>query len=142
MMEARRKTLERTVPASVDQITGLVDFVNDTLEEAGCPMKAQMQIDVALDEVLANIANYAYGGGMGDMTVSLELIDEPRSIVIRFTDSGVPYDPLTAKEPDTTLSAEERPIGGLGIFLVRKTMDSLDYEYKDGKNILTATKQF
>ena len=99
-----------------------------------------MQIDVALDEILANIANYAYGSESGNMTVAYEYDETSRTVVLRFTDAGVPYDPLTAKEPDTTLSADDRPIGGLGIFLVRKTMDGMSYERKDGMNVLTIRK--
>ena len=128
------------MPATVSNIPVLVDSINGLLEQADCPMKAQMQIDVALDEILANIANYAYGSESGNMTVAYEYDETSRTVVLRFTDAGVPYDPLTAKEPDTTLSADDRPIGGLGIFLVRKTMDGMSYERKDGMNVLTIRK--
>ncbi len=139
-MSSNGNKWEATMPAAVSNIPVLVDSINGLLEQADCPMKAQMQIDVALDEILANIANYAYGSGSGDMTIAYEFTEATRTVVLRFTDAGIPYDPLTAKEPDTSLSADDRPIGGLGIFLVRKTMDGMSYERKDGMNVLTIRK--
>ncbi len=128
-----------TLPAVTANIEKVTDFVNGLLEAADCPPKAMMQIDVAIDELFGNIANYAYGSGTGDATVGVE-ITEDRSVIITFTDSGVPYDPLQKPDPDVTLSAEEREIGGLGIFMVKKTMDDMVYEYAGGQNILRIKK--
>lgn len=132
---------ELTVEATIKNVQTVTDFVNAQLEDFGCPMKAQMQIDIAIDELFGNIAHYAYGSGTGSATVLIELQEEPRAAVITFIDSGIPFDPLQSADPDTTLSAQERKIGGLGIFLVKKTMDKMEYQYKDGQNILTIKKE-
>jgi anti-sigma regulatory factor (Ser/Thr protein kinase) len=103
-------------------------------------MKAQMQIDIAIDELFSNIAHYAYNSEIGQATVRVEAIKDPLAVTITFIDNGVPYDPLANADPDTTLSAEEREIGGLGIYMVKKSMDDVTYEYRDGKNILKIQK--
>ena len=106
----------------------------------GCPMKTQCQVDVAIDELFGNIANYAYNPDIGTATVRVEVTENPLAVVITFIDNGVPYDPLAKSDPDITLSAEEREIGGLGIYMVKKSMDDISYEYKDGKNFLKIKK--
>ena len=131
---------ELTVEAKIENIEAVTDFVNEHLEVLNCPMKAQMQIDIAIDELFGNIAHYAYNPEIGKATVRVEVIEEPLSVVITFIDNGVPYDPLAKADPDTTLSAEERDIGGLGIYMVKKSMDEITYEYKDGQNILKIKK--
>ena len=131
---------ELTIAAKVENIEAVTDFINEQLEALDCPMKAQMQIDIAIDELFGNIAQYAYNPETGDATVRVEVIEEPLSVVITFIDNGVPYDPLAKADPDTTLSAEEREIGGLGIYMVKKSMDDITYEYKDGQNILKIKK--
>ena len=128
---------ELTLAATTENIGTVTAFVDEELEKLDCPIKAQMQIDVAIDELFSNIAFYAYENG-GDATVGFDFADGVVTLV--FTDSGKPYDPTKKVDPDTTLSAEEREIGGLGIFLVKKTMDSIDYRYDGGKNILTIKK--
>ena len=132
---------ELTITATVENIETVTDFVNEQLEAFDCPMKAQMQIDIAIDELFGNIAHYAYNPEVGDATVRVEVTEDPLAVVITFIDKGVPYNPLAKADPDTTLSAEEREIGGLGIFMVKKTMDDIIYEYKDGRNILKIKKQ-
>lgn len=132
---------EITLPASVENIGTVTEFVDRELEALDCPMKAQMQIDIAIDELFGNIAHYAYNPDEGPATVRVEVENDPLAVIITFTDSGVPYDPLKKTDPDVTLSAEEREIGGLGIFLVKKSMDEISYEYKDGKNILKIRKK-
>ena len=131
---------ELTLDATVENISTVTAFVDEELEKIDCPVKAQMQIDIAIDEVFSNIAHYAYHPSDGSATVKIEVIEEPMSVVITFIDGGTPYNPLEKEDPDITLSAEEREIGGLGIFMVKKSMDSIDYEYKDGQNILRITK--
>ena len=133
---------ETTVAATVENIETITGFINEQLEAAACPMKAQMQIDIVIDEILSNIVHYAYGEKVGDVTVRIEFPDNPKSAVLTFTDNGVPYNPLEQSDPDISLSAEERKIGGLGIFMVKKTMDDMTYEFKDEKNILKITKKF
>lgn len=129
-----------TIDAVVENIPAVTDFVNEQLEAHGCSMKAEMQIDVAIDELFSNIARYAYNPEVGTATVCVELGEDPLSVVITFIDKGVPYDPLKRADPDTTLSAEDREIGGLGIYMVKKSMDQVEYEYKDGQNILIIKK--
>ena len=131
---------ELTVVATVENIETVTDFVNEQLEALDCPMKAQMQIDIAIDELFGNIAHYAYNPEIGKATVRVEVTEDPLAVVITFIDNGVPYDPLAKADPDTTLSAEERDIGGLGIYMVKKSMDDITYEYRDGQNILAIKK--
>ena len=131
---------ELTIAATVENIEFVTDFVNEQLEALDCPMKAQMQIDIAIDEIFSNIAHYAYNPEIGQATVRVEVPEDPLSVMITFIDNGVPYDPLAKADPDTTLSAEEREIGGLGIYMVKKSMDDIIYEYKDGQNILKIKK--
>ncbi len=131
---------EMTITATVENIEKVTDFVNEQLEAIGCPMKAQMQIDVAIDELFGNIAHYAYNPETGPATVRVEVTEAPVSVIVTFIDHGIPYDPLKKDDPDLTLSADEREIGGLGIFMVKKTMDEITYEYRDGQNILRIRK--
>ena len=131
---------ELTVEAKIENIEAVTDFVNEQLEALDCPMKAQMQIDIAIDELFGNIAHYAYNPEIGKATVRVEVIEDPLAVTITFIDNGIPYDPLAKSDPDTTLSAEERDIGGLGIYMVKKSMDDITYEYKDGQNILAIKK--
>lgn len=137
-----RKTMkELTMDATVENIGAVTDFVNEQLEALGCSLKIQTQIDIVIDELFGNIAQYAYDPEVGPATVRIELTDDPICIVLTFIDHGVPYDPLKKADPDTSLSAEERDIGGLGIYMVKKTMDGVSYEYRDGQNILKVTKK-
>ena len=130
-----------TLEATVENIAQVTAFVEEQLEAMACPLRAQMQIDVAIDEIFCNIARYAYAPGTGEATVCVESVEDGKAVEITFIDSGVPYDPLNAPEPDVTLSAEERSVGGLGIFLVKKTMDGMDYAYENGRNILRLRKR-
>ena len=131
---------ELTIEATVENIEKVTAFVDEQLEAFDCPMKAQMQIDIAIDELFGNIAHYAYNPETGPATVSIEVTENPMSVVVTFIDHGIPYDPLAKADPDITKSAEEREIGGLGIFMVKKTMDEITYEYKNGQNILRIKK--
>lgn len=131
---------ELTIEATPENVEKVIEFIDGMLEEYGCGMKEQMAIDVAVDELFSNIAHYAYNPETGYATVRVDVKNEPLSVEITFIDHGVPYDPLAKADPDTTLSIEERQIGGLGIFIVKKSMDAVNYEYKDGKNILTIKK--
>lgn len=138
-MEKNEKR-EITVEASIENLDKVTDFVNGNLDEIGCPAKAKMQIDIAIDELFSNISYYAYNPETGMATISIEVMDNPVAVVLTFSDNGTPYDPLAKNDPDTTLSADEREVGGLGIYLVKKSMDEITYEYKDGKNILRVKK--
>ena len=132
---------ELTLAATVENIEKVTEFINGHLEENGCPARARMQIDVAIDELFSNIARYAYAPGSGTATVRYRFSPETRMAQITFVDRGKAFDPLQKPDPDTKLSAEEREIGGMGIFLVKKTMDDVSYEYADGENRLTIIKR-
>ena len=131
---------EITVEARSENVSLVTEFVEEQLEGMDCPMKIQMKMGIAIDELFSNIALYAYSSGDGNVTVRVEKQEEPVAVRITFIDQGVPYDPLKKEDPDVTLSAEDREIGGLGIYLVKKTMDDISYEYKDGQNILSILK--
>ena len=131
---------ELTIDATIENITQVTAFVDGQLEALDCPLRAQMQIDIAIDELFGNIAHYAYNPEIGPATVRVEVLQDPLAVVVSFIDNGIPYDPLAKEDPDVALSAEDREIGGLGIYMVKKSMDEITYEYKDGQNILRIKK--
>ncbi|NLE26223.1 MAG: ATP-binding protein [Clostridiaceae bacterium] len=128
---------EITVKAIPENLQLVLDLVNTELETIGCPVKKQLQIAIAVEEIYMNITNYAYYPDTGTVSICFDLRGEPPQVIIRFTDSGKPFDPLEKADPDITLSASERDIGGLGLYLVKKIIEKVTYEYRDGKNILT-----
>ena len=130
-----------TIEAKREKLPEVLAFLDEVLESMDCGMKQQMQLDIAVEEIFVNIASYAYADENG--IADIEIDDETPGIVsIKFTDSGVPYDPVAKPDPDTTLSADERQIGGLGIYMVKKSMDDMLYERSGDKNILTIKKKF
>lgn len=131
-----------TVPATTEQLDVVLAFIEGELEKINCAPKKRRQIAIAAEEIFVNIAHYAYRPIEGEATVrcNIDTEREQPQITIEFLDSGKPYDPLGRDDPDVTLSAEERDIGGLGIFMVKRLMDDVKYEYMDGKNILTIQK--
>ena len=132
---------QETFPAKVEALSDVLGFVDRMLESYECPMKIQTAICVAIEEVFVNVARYAYGDGEGDMALSVGFDEKSREITFRMADKGVPFDPLKKPDPDITLSAEEREIGGLGIFIAKKTMDAITYAYENGENVLTMIKK-
>ena len=124
-----------------ENLPELQAFVEERLEAADCPMKARMQISLAVEEIFVNIAHYAYAPEKGMATVRVEISEDPVTVTITFLDHGVPFDPLAKTDPDLSLDAEKRQIGGLGIFLTRQFMDDVAYAYKNGQNILTLKKK-
>ena len=133
--------MKKTFPAKTEALSDVLGFVDQVLEDYECPMKIQTGVCVAIEEVFVNVAHYAYGDGEGDMTLEISFDEENRAITFRMTDKGVPFDPLQKPDPDITLSAEEREIGGLGIFIAKKTMNTITYSYENGENILTMVKK-
>ena len=145
-LQDRRKMEENpvkqiTLPATVDSIPAVTAFIDAELEEIGCPMPVQFKIDIALDEIFGNIAHYAYAPGTGEATVEFEFDEETRTVFITLTDAGRPYNPTESADPDVSLSAEERKVGGLRIYLVKKTMDGIRYRYENQHNVLTLIKK-
>ena len=132
---------EIQVASEIKNIEKIIAFTESELEKLDCPMKIQTQLDIAIDEIASNICRYAYGDAAGEITVRLDFDPEDRMLNLVFMDGGMPYNPLEKPDPDVTLSAEEREIGGLGIFMVKKSMDDMLYEYSEGRNILTLKKK-
>ena len=136
--------------AKIENLDKVTAFLEESLDEIGCGMKQSMQLSVAAEEIFVNIAHYAYAKtdsagkiipDTGSGRMSLTLVAENGGVAMTFEDDGTPYNPLEKDDPDVTLSVEEREIGGLGIFMVKKSMDEMFYENKDGKNILTLMKK-
>lgn len=132
---------ELTVPATLDRLEAVQKFVEEELEQHGCPMSTLLQVSVAVEEIYVNIAHYAYHPEVGEATIRCAVGGDPLQVTIQFLDSGKPFDPLARPDADITLPAQERQIGGLGILMVKKTMDDVAYEYKDGCNVLTLKKK-
>ena len=127
------------VSADINNLDRVVEFVTEALEGSECPVRIRRQIEISVEEVFVNIAKYAYPPKEGDATITYEVTAEG-VIRIAFTDKGMPYDPLAKPDPDITASAKDRPIGGLGVYITKKSMDKMWYEYVDGQNILTMEK--
>ena len=132
---------EKVFPATKDALPEVMVFTEECLESFGCPMKSSMTICVAVEEIFVNIASYAYGDGDGNATLSFGFDESERLMTLIIKDNGTPFNPLERDEPDISLSADDREIGGLGIFITKKTMDTVDYSYENGQNILTMTKK-
>lgn len=128
------------VDAKIENLDRVNEFIADNIID--CPVKDAMQIELVVEEIFVNIAHYAYEGEeAGKAWINCEFDEETRILEIVFEDNGIPFNPLERKDPDVTASAEEREIGGLGIFLTKKLMDEVKYEYKDNCNILTVVKK-
>lgn len=137
---SQNETKELVIDATVENLSAVNEFVDGLLAPANCPVRTHTQLDLAVEELFVNIANYAYPSGQGSVTVQGSIATNPPSVTLAFIDEGTPYNPLSRETPNVNLPPEEREIGGLGIFLVKKNVDGIAYEYKDGKNILTIQK--
>ena len=131
-----------TVPALVDQLDEVQDFIAAELEEYDCPTRAQMQVALAVEEIFVNIASYAYRPEVGEAEIRCDVEAEPLRVTVQFLDHGKPFDPLAKQDADTSEEATLAREGGLGILLVKKSMDAVNYSYEDGKNVLTICKNF
>lgn len=132
---------ERIFPAEQAQLEPVQNFIGEELERYNCPPKVKFQIDVAVEEIFINIAHYAYHPEQaGTATIRCCVGGDPLQVTIQFLDNGKPFNPLAKEDADITLSAEERSIGGLGILMVKKSMDAVDYAYENGSNVLTIKK--
>lgn len=136
--------MKRLFKAERNRLSEVLAFIDAELEAADCPVKTQMTIDVCAEEMFINVASYAYPNSEGDVTVSVDVLPDSGSsaCLIKLEDGGIPFNPLARPEPDTSLQAEDRKIGGLGIFMVKKMMDGVEYEYSGGMNRLTMKKLF
>ncbi|MBC3900758.1 MULTISPECIES: ATP-binding protein [Acetobacterium] len=129
-----------TVNASTDNLPKVLEFIDSELETAGASMKMIFQIDLAVEEIYVNIAHYAYAPDDGNVIIQFDSYGEPPLVEIQFIDQGNPFNPLDNPDPDITLTAEERQIGGLGVLMVKKSMDEVDYRFEENENILTIKK--
>ena len=130
------------VPADMEHLDEVLDLVRNMMQDANVDETEGMKVEVCVEEMYTNIANYAYGEATGGAEVTCHVSDNPNELLIEFTDSGVPYNPLAKEDPNINAALEDRPIGGLGIYMTKKMMDNVSYEYRDGKNILTIKKKF
>ena len=131
--------IEKSFEAKTENLHLVLDFLESELEKHGCNMKTSTSLAIAMEELFVNIASYSYPNGKGDATLKLDFIDN--DVIMTLIDSGIAFDPLAKVDPDITLSAEERDIGGLGIYMVKKTMDDIKYERNNNNNILTMKKR-
>ena len=132
--------MRELVLESIDEnLTEILKVLDEDLESAGCDIDTRYEIDIAVEEIFVNISDYAYGGGIGPVRIQIE-IDE--GVTVTFIDEGVEFDPLKREDPDITLPEKDRPVGGLGIYLVKKSMDEMTYLYDEGRNILTIKKKW
>lgn len=130
-----------TVPAESAALETVNTFIEEKLESINCPKRARMQMKLAVEEIFVNISSYAYHPEVGQAEVGVDIDGDPPTVTIRFLDQGHPFNPLEKPDADITLSAQDREIGGLGILLVKKIMDQVDYAYENGRNILTIKKE-
>ena len=128
------------VKAELAELDTVISFLEETLEQAECPMKLITQISISVEEIFVNIANYAYSDQGGDCKLDMSVENQIMTLCI--TDSGAPFNPLAKEDPDITLSAEERAIGGLGILMVKQSMDHVEYCYEEKQNKLTLVKSW
>lgn len=131
---------EITVKSTIESIDTVTDFVENLVGPIDCPMKSKMLLSIAIDELLGNIVHYAYTPEIGDVTVEVDISEDPLCVTITFIDAGIPYNPLEQDNPDTNLSADDREIGGLGVFITKNIIDEITYLREDDKNKLTIKK--
>ena len=131
---------QKIFPANENALSDVLRFIEDELERVNCPAKTMMSISVAIEEIFVNIASYSYGQDKGDVVVRFGFDSHTNTATFQISDKGIAFNPLKQNDPDITLSAEERKIGGLGIFITKKTMDNISYAYENGENILTMKK--
>jgi len=134
------KIRELLIDAVDDNLEEVQDFVNVSLGQLTDNMKLEMTMSIAVEEIFINVSHYAYDYKGGDLIVRTHLLDDPRGIKVEFEDKGPYFDPLKKPDPDVTLDVEQRQIGGLGIFMVKKSMDECSYERVDDKNVFSMVK--
>ncbi len=139
---------EITVDATLDNLDIVMGFLEDILREKDCPLKIMMKIAVAFEEIYVNIVNYAYGDTVGECTIEAFVVEPEetcqysKKVIIKIKDNGVEFNPLSMEDPDISLSAEDREIGGLGIYMTKKTMDRVDYLRNNDENVLVMEKSW
>ena len=140
MSEPEFDRKELTVQASLTQLVPIWEFIESGLNALKCPEKVRIYIRIAADEIFSNIARHSDASTGNTVTAEFHSERAPRAVVITFKDNSHRFDPLAAGEPDITVPARTRKVGGLGLFMLKKMMDNVSYEYRDGQNILTIRK--
>lgn len=133
---------ELNILALRENLPQVTEFVDGQLVNAGCPENVRTQVCLAVEEIFVNIASYSYEPSVGSVWIKLEVSDRSKVVIISFTDTGIPYDPLSRPDADTKMPPKERKKGGWGIFMIKQFMDDMRYEYRDGQNILTIIKSW
>ena len=131
---------ELIIEAVVENLEVVNSFIHKFIEQFHCSKRSIMQLDLVVEEIFVNIANYAYAPNTGLAKIQLNIKTEPLSISLTFFDNGIPYNPLDKEDPNINLSLEDRQIGGLGIYLTKNLVDDISYHYIDGQNVLQFTK--
>ncbi|HAE15268.1 MAG TPA: hypothetical protein DCG51_01845 [Erysipelotrichaceae bacterium] len=132
---------ELEIDAKKENLPKVTAFIEERMEEAGFTPKAITVVTLAVEEIFVNIASYAYDQDNGKAKIRVEMTGDPVTAVITFIDQGKQFDPMAKEDPDVSLPAEERTVGGLGIFMTKKLVDDMSYEYKDGQNVLKLVKK-
>ena len=130
-----------TVPAKIENLQRVMDFLSDQLNYIEYAMKSRLQLELSIEEAYVNIVNYAYKSQDGKVVICCDIDEHPLQVTMQFIDCGIPYNPLRNEDPDVSSDLEEKEIGGLGIFLIKKNVDHIAYEHRNGKNILTIQKK-
>lgn len=133
------------IPASMEQLCRVMSLTGELLEQAGCGEDDRRLIEISVEEIFTNIASYAYQGGEGMVWLTLDIRgsgEAQKEAVICFQDEGAPYDPFARRDPDLTLPLEERPVGGLGVYMVKQFMDTAGHRYEEGRNVTVIKKKF
>ena len=131
--------IEKNFEAKTENLHLVLELLETELEKQGCNMKLITSLSIATEEIFVNVSKYAYPNSNGNVTIKLDFVGD--DALFTFIDSGIPFDPVAKEDPDITLKASDRPIGGLGIYMVKQTMDDMKYERKDNQNILYMKKR-
>lgn len=133
--------VEREFDAKVDELPNVISFIENELKKFDFSHKIITQFNLVVEELFVNVASYSYKDNEnGKCKIAIDYNQDKQEVTLSIEDNGIKFNPLEIEDPDTTLSAEERPIGGLGILLVKKNMDNIEYKYEDNKNILILRK--
>jgi len=130
-----------TVPASKENLADVLEFIRSKLEAFPHQESSLLQLELAVEEAYANIASYAYPVEPGEVTVGLKIDENPLFVTVELIDTGIRFNPLEKEDPDISLGIDDKKPGGLGILLIKQNADQVNYQYLDGRNILTIQKR-
>ncbi len=133
-------TKQLKIEAQIENWDQVRTFIENMMEEHSATEQDIFQMDIAVEELFVNVANYAYAPEHGMVEIEVSISENPKKMQVTLIDQGIPYNPLEREDPDITLGLDEREIGGLGIYMVKQSMDEVRYEYKDNSNVMTIVK--